>query len=91
MAMAALFLVLQAVKVVENGWRHWVDPHWHRGMSYFRIGHSWIHLSLTEGRELFGELYLCERVDPEPAMASRKQADKAYEREFIVLKRFPLF
>ena len=37
-ALTMLFLVLQGTQVVETGKRRLVDPHWHRGMSYLKLG-----------------------------------------------------
>ena len=41
LAVATLYLTAQRVEVVASGKRRWVDPHWFRGNSYFRIGWEW--------------------------------------------------
>jgi len=38
LAVATLYVTAQGVEVVQSGKRPWVDPHWFRGNSYFRIG-----------------------------------------------------
>ncbi len=48
MALKTLFLVLQATHVVASGQRQWVDLHWQRGMSYFKLGWNWIRLAITQ-------------------------------------------
>ncbi len=39
----------QGVEVVAAGKRRWVDPHWCRGNSYFRIGWDWLKAALENG------------------------------------------
>lgn len=78
LAMATLFLVCQGTEVVETGKRRWVDAHWFRGSSYLKIGWRWVKRTLAvgykQGYELITKLRLSPLPDPEPAMASRKQA-----------------
>ena len=40
-AVATLYFVTQGTHVVEQKKRRWVDPHWDRGASYFKIGWQW--------------------------------------------------
>ena len=42
LAVATLYVTAQGVEVVNSGKRRWVDPHWFRGNSYFRIGWDWV-------------------------------------------------
>jgi hypothetical protein len=78
LAMATLFLVCQGTEVVETGKRRWVDAHWFRGSSYLKIGWRWVKRTLAGGYKkgyvLITKLRLSPLPDPEPAMASRKQA-----------------
>jgi len=76
LAVATLFLVSQGLEVVETKKRRWVDAHWFRGNSYFKIGWKWVHRSLIKGYALITRLALLPFPDPEPAMASRKQSEK---------------
>jgi len=46
-ALTLLFLVLQGTQVVASGKRRLVDPHWHRGMSYLKLGWNWIRSTLA--------------------------------------------
>jgi hypothetical protein len=74
LAFATLFLVCQGTAVVESGQRRWVDPHWFRGSSYFKIGWRWVQRALVMGYALITRLRLSPLLDPEPAIASQKQA-----------------
>lgn len=84
LAVTTLYLTTQGTQVVAAGKRRWVDPHWHRGNSYLRLGWEWVKLALTQSWTLFQTLCLSGKPDTEPAIASRKQADKRFLREFTV-------
>lgn len=85
MATATLFLTLQGTAVVEAKKRRWVDPHWFRGMSYFKIGWNWVKAALTRGWEFFPIQSLTSNIDPEPPKASLAQYDfLCYRLEFQV-------
>ena len=84
LAVATLFLVCQGTEVVESGRRRWVDAHWFRGNSYLKIGWKWVRHAFVKGYELITQLRLSPLRDPEPAIASRKQAKKQNERTFSV-------
>lgn len=84
LAVATLFLVSQGTTVVEAGKRRWVDAHWFRGNSYLKIGWHWVERALAVGLELISCLQLSPLPDPEPAMASKKQARKATDLRFSV-------
>jgi hypothetical protein len=77
MAVATLVLVSQGVAVVAAGQRRRVDPHWHRGLSYARIGWNWIDHALTHGKALINRLALLTAQDPEPVRSSRRQPDRS--------------
>ncbi len=70
LAVATLFLVSQGTEIVEAGKRRWVDPHWFRGCSYFKIGWRWVQRALVMGYALITRLRLSPLPDPEPAMPS---------------------
>lgn len=89
LALTTLFLVLQGVQVVAEGKRRWVDSHWHRGMSYLKIGWNWIRLAITRQWGISVHRFLSSAPDPHPARASLRQSERAFNREFIVLSRFP--
>ncbi|WP_225889353.1 hypothetical protein [Halomicronema hongdechloris] len=59
--------------MVKSGKRGWVDPHWLRGNSYFRIGWDWVKTALETGWRLIRRVHFTSNRDPQPAMASRKQ------------------
>lgn len=84
MAVATLLLTVQGQQVVAVGKRRWVDAHWQRGNSYVRIGWNWLKGVLHQGWRLFSTISLSGHADPEPASASKKQAQKQLKREFTV-------
>jgi hypothetical protein len=84
MAVTSLLLSVQGQQVVAAGKRRWVDAHWCRGNSYFRIGWEWLKGCWHQNWNLFPTLALQGGADPEPAIASKKQAHQHLEREFTV-------
>jgi hypothetical protein len=87
-ALTMLFLVLQGMNVVASGNRRQVDAHWNRGMSYLKIGWNWIRLAITHQWKIQVYPFLSSLPDPQPAIASKRQQNVAFEREFTVLSRF---
>lgn len=86
-ALTMLFLVLQGLQVVASGKRRQVDAHWQRGMSYLKLGWNWIRLAMTQQREIQVYRFLSSSPDPQPAIASKRQHDDSFKREFTVLSR----
>jgi hypothetical protein len=84
-ALTMLFLV----QVVVSGNRRQVDPHWHRGLSYLKLGWNWIRLAITHRWKIQLYQFLSSLPDPEPAIASQRQHNDSFKREFAVLRRFP--
>jgi len=76
LAIATLYLSAVGTEVVKAGVRRFVDPHWFRGSSYLKIGWRWIRQSLVQDWKLPMCLKLSDADDPEPAMASRSQAER---------------
>jgi len=83
LALTTLYLVSQGTRVVEQGQRRCVDPHWFRGSSYLKIGWNWTKRALATGQALSPTLYLSSQPDPEPAMASRRQQAKRSPPVFL--------
>jgi hypothetical protein len=88
-ALTMLFLVLQGVQVVASGKRRQVDAHWKRGMSYLKLGWNWIRLAITHQWKIQVFQVLSSLPDPQPALASKRQQEDSFRREFIVLSRIP--
>ena len=88
-ALTMLFLVLQGTQVVASGKRRLVDSHWNRGMSYLKLGWNWIRLAITKQWKIHLFRFLSGASDPQPAMASKRQHDQSFNREFTVLTSFP--
>jgi hypothetical protein len=85
LAVATLYVTAQGVEVVQSGKRRWVDPHWFRGNSYFRIGWDWVKTALETGSRLVRGVRFTANQDPQPAMASRKQhQQRTYQLEFVI-------
>ena len=84
-AVTTLYVTAQGLEVVANGRRRWVDPHWFRGNSYFRIGWDWVKTAFWSGWQLIQQVRFTSHRDPLPAMASRKQHRKRiYQIEFTI-------
>lgn len=88
-ALTMLFLVLQGTQVVASGKRRFVDSHWKRGMSYLKLGWNWIRLAITKQWKIYLFRFLSSASDPQHAMASKRQHEQAFKREFTVLTSFP--
>ncbi|MDX2213657.1 MAG: hypothetical protein SFY66_10230, partial [Oculatellaceae cyanobacterium bins.114] len=89
-ALTTLFLVLQGVQVVASGNRRQVDAHWKRGMSYLKLGWNWIRLAITHQWKIQVFQFLSGLPDPQPAIASKRQHEESFRREFTVLSRIPV-
>lgn len=74
LATATLYLVSTGTAIVAMGYRHRVDTHWHRGISYLQIGWRWTRQALACGERLLSFLWLDSEPDPEPVFASKTQA-----------------
>lgn len=86
LALATLYVTAQGTQVISNHQRRWVDPHWFRGNSYFRIGWDWLKASLNNGWRVIRNVTFQTNHDPDPVIASRKQHEKrTYRIEFKVL------
>jgi hypothetical protein len=77
LAVATLHCTSVGVGVVRRKLRRWVDTHWDRGMSYLKIGWSWLRQQSRRGWSVMPPFCLDPDPDPEPAMASRRQAARA--------------
>src|SRR5437016_13036124 len=80
LAMTTLYLVSVGTSVVQQGKRRFVDPHWFRWSRYLKIDWKWVHYALNRCYELISSVYLSSEPDPEPAIASTKQAQKRQQR-----------
>src|SRR5512143_3314033 len=76
-ATATLYLVVQGSEVMAQGRRREVDPHWFRGSSYVKIGWQWLKHAMNKSWQLITGWCLHGGEDPEPAMASRRQYERA--------------
>jgi hypothetical protein len=83
LAVATLHCTSVGVGVVKAKLRRWVDTHWDRGMSYLKIGWSWLRQQYRRGWPTFAPFAMDPAPDPEPAIASRRQAAKP-KRQWVV-------
>ena len=74
LAVAPLHFTSVGVGVVHRKSRRWVDTHWDRGMSYLKIGWSWLRQQFRRGWPPLPAFRLDPAPDPEPAVASRRKA-----------------
>ena len=73
-AVAALHFTSVGVEVVKRECRHWVDTHWDRGMSYLKIGWSWLRQQKRRNWPVLSAFGLDPAPDPDPVLASRRKA-----------------
>jgi hypothetical protein len=74
LAIATLHFTSIGLEVVRTDVRRWVDTHWDRGLSYFKIGWRWLVQQYRRAWQRFATFWLDPAPDPAPAMASRRQA-----------------
>jgi len=74
LAVATLHFTSTGVAVVRADVRRWVDTHWDRGLSYFKIGWRWLVQQYRRAWQTFATFWLDPAPDPAPAIASRRQA-----------------
>ncbi len=91
LACAIVFLVAQGTQVVKENKRRWVDPHWYRGKSYFKIGWEWVKAAPLKAWRLISKCRLYGGDDPDPAMASLNQHRKRQERRPIFDVKWLIF
>lgn len=85
MAVATIFATAQGLAVVDGGHRRWVDTHWFRGNSYFRIGCDWIKAAVLHAWNLIHQVCFSSNFDSAPSMASRPQHRQRLHRlEFTI-------
>ena len=85
LSVATLYVSAQGVEVVDSGKRRWIDTHWFRGKSYFRIGWDGVKAALVSGWELIYSVSFFSHHDLTPAIASLKQYEQSlYQLEFQI-------
>ena len=86
LAVATLHFTSVGVGVVRRKLRQWVDTHWDRGMSYLKIGWSWLRQQYRRRWPQMPPFWLDPAPDPEPAMASRRQAARPKPTWIVAFK-----
>ncbi len=74
LAIATLHFTSVGLEVVRADLRRWVDTHWDRGLSYFKIGWRWLAQQYRRAWRVFATFWLDPASDPAPAIASRRKA-----------------
>jgi hypothetical protein len=72
LAVATLHLTAIGTAVVARGARRWVDTHWERGISYFKLGWRWWRQHALKGWPALFTFSLDPTPDPHPTRASRR-------------------
>ena len=86
LAVATLHFTSVGVGVVRLKLRRWVDTHWERGMSYLKIGWSWLRQQFRRSWPTMPAFWLDPTPDPEPAMASRRKAARPKSQWVVAFK-----
>ncbi len=71
MAIAVLVSSLQGFALSLSGLRRQVDPHWQRGMSFVRLGLTWLQQSVTNASQRFMGWMPIPLCELEPCIPSR--------------------
>ncbi len=90
LALTTLFVMLQGTQVVASGRRRKVDPHWKRGMSYFKLGWNWLKLAVTRQWKIQPYRVFSSDSDPDPIALSKRQRQQNNDRVFTVISRVQL-
>jgi hypothetical protein len=83
LAIATLHFTSVGCEVVKRKTRRWIDTHWDRGMSYFKIGWQWLRQQFRKNWPILPPFQLDPKPDPEPALASRQNAAQP-KRQWVV-------
>lgn len=83
LSVTTLLLVSEGMHTVQRGDRRRVDPHWHRALSYLKIGLRTVQYALSRGQGVFSRLSLQGGPDPEPP-SERKRPHAAPQTLFEV-------
>jgi hypothetical protein len=84
LAIATLHFTSVGLEVVRADLRRWVDTHWDRGLSYFKIGWRWLVQQYRRAWRVFATFWLDPAPDPARAIASRRQAARPKRQWTIV-------
>lgn len=84
LAIASLHFTSTGVAVVRANVRRWVDTHWDRGLSYFKIGWRWLVQQYRRAWQTLTTFWLDPAPDPAPAIASRRQAARPSRQWTVV-------
>lgn len=58
-------------------------------LSYLKLGWNWIRLAITHQWQIQVFQFLSSLPDPQPAIASKRQHEDSFKREFTVLSSIP--
>ena len=82
-AVATLHFTCVGAEVIKLKCRRWIDSHWDRGMSYLKIGWGWLRQQYRRRWPVLPPFQLDPEPDPEPAIASRRQAARPLHRWMV--------
>jgi hypothetical protein len=82
-ALATLHFLSTGLQVVRADLRRWVDPHWDRGLSYFKLGWRWLRQQYRRQWPLFPSFWIDPSPDPSPVCASRRKLAAKEHRQWV--------
>lgn len=85
LALATLHFLSTGVQVVQANLRRWVDPHWDRGLSYFKIGWRWLRQQYRRQWPLFTSFWIDPSPDHAPVSASRCKLAAKRTRQWVTV------
>jgi hypothetical protein len=84
-ALATVHFRSHGLRVVGAKLRRWIDPHWDRGLSYFKIGWRWLRQYYRRHWPAFASFWIDPSPDRVPVSASRRKLALTRKRQWVSL------
>ncbi len=82
-ALATVHFLSTGLGVVRAKLRRWVDTHWDRGLSYFKIGWRWLRQQYRRQWPSFPSFWIDPSPDRVPVSASRRKLAAKRKRQWV--------
>ena len=82
-ALATVHFLSTGLAVVRAQLRRWVDTHWDRGLSYFKIGWRWLRQQYRRQWPSFPSFWIDPSPDRVPVSASRHKLAAKRKRQWV--------
>jgi DDE family transposase len=82
-ALATVHFLSTGLFVVRAKLRRWVDTHWDRGLSYFKIGWRWLRQQYRRQWPSFPSFWIDPSPDRVPVSASRRKLAAKRKRQWV--------